>query len=277
MLTGSAGRMGRAAAAALVGAGGQVRGFDLLPTPVKGVESIQGTLTDGAALARAAAGTGVVIHLAATPDDDDFMTQLLPNNFVGVHNVLEAARAAGVKRLVLASSGQVNWWQQREGPWPIRPEDSITPRSWYAAGKVFLEAAGRTYARAEAASVIAVRLGWCPRTKAQVDEIAQSEIGQNVFFSPGDVGRFFTSSVMADIPAGFHLIFAASQPVTKQVLDLGPAKRLLGWEPIDRWPTGAEEGVSSSERARANSLTAEEQMALFEKELKESDWGHQPC
>ena len=27
----------------------------------------------------------------------------------------------------------------------------------------------------------------------------------------------------------------------------------------------------------ANALTPEEQMALFEKELKENDWGHQPC
>jgi hypothetical protein len=27
----------------------------------------------------------------------------------------------------------------------------------------------------------------------------------------------------------------------------------------------------------ANKLTPEEQMALFEKELKENDWGHQPC
>ena len=26
-----------------------------------------------------------------------------------------------------------------------------------------------------------------------------------------------------------------------------------------------------------NKLTPEEQMALYEKELKESDWGHQPC
>ncbi len=24
-------------------------------------------------------------------------------------------------------------------------------------------------------------------------------------------------------------------------------------------------------------LTAEEQMALYEKDLKENDWGHQPC
>ena len=27
----------------------------------------------------------------------------------------------------------------------------------------------------------------------------------------------------------------------------------------------------------ANKLTADEQMALYEKELKENDWGHQPC
>ncbi|MGH7944077.1 MAG: hypothetical protein ACREH8_08885 [Opitutaceae bacterium] len=27
----------------------------------------------------------------------------------------------------------------------------------------------------------------------------------------------------------------------------------------------------------APALTAEEQMALFEQELKETDWGHQPC
>jgi hypothetical protein len=26
-----------------------------------------------------------------------------------------------------------------------------------------------------------------------------------------------------------------------------------------------------------NKLTPEEQMALFEQELKETDWGHQPC
>ena len=26
-----------------------------------------------------------------------------------------------------------------------------------------------------------------------------------------------------------------------------------------------------------NQLSPEEQMALFEKELKETDWGHQPC
>ena len=33
----------------------------------------------------------------------------------------------------------------------------------------------------------------------------------------------------------------------------------------------------SAESPSPNQLTPEEQMALFEKELKENDWGHQPC
>jgi hypothetical protein len=34
---------------------------------------------------------------------------------------------------------------------------------------------------------------------------------------------------------------------------------------------------SSNLAPPVNPLTPEEQMALFEKELKENDWGHQPC
>jgi len=32
-----------------------------------------------------------------------------------------------------------------------------------------------------------------------------------------------------------------------------------------------------SQPSKADGLSKEEQWALFEKELKESDWGHQPC
>ena len=34
---------------------------------------------------------------------------------------------------------------------------------------------------------------------------------------------------------------------------------------------------ATGEPATTEKLTAEEQMALYEKELKENDWGHQPC
>ncbi len=41
---------------------------------------------------------------------------------------------------------------------------------------------------------------------------------------------------------------------------------------------GTETDVSASDaKNEASRLTPEEQLALFEKELKENDWGHQPC
>ena len=33
----------------------------------------------------------------------------------------------------------------------------------------------------------------------------------------------------------------------------------------------------ASDPVSAKKLSAEEQMALYEKDLKENDWGHQPC
>ena len=37
------------------------------------------------------------------------------------------------------------------------------------------------------------------------------------------------------------------------------------------------ESAATDQPVPAPKLTPEEQMALFEKELKENDWGHQPC
>lgn len=42
-------------------------------------------------------------------------------------------------------------------------------------------------------------------------------------------------------------------------------------------PETAAISSAADPQREVNSLTAEEQMALFEKELKENDWGHQPC
>ena len=39
-------------------------------------------------------------------------------------------------------------------------------------------------------------------------------------------------------------------------------------DPVDKLSDTPEKGKK---------LTAEEQMALYEKDLKENDWGHQPC
>jgi uronate dehydrogenase len=239
LVTGSAGRIGQAAVQELQARGRRVRGFDRVPTP--GLEdSIVGDLTDEATVRRAVAGAATVIHLAATPDDADFVTELLPNNVLGAYHVLESARQAGVRRLVLASSGQVDWWQRRTGPLPINTDRPVTPRSWYAATKVFLEAAGRALAEGHGMSVIVVRLGWCPRNREHVEELKATEWGPDVYLSPGDAGRFFACAVEAPADLRFAVVYAASKPLRSPTFDLTATRKLLGFEPRDRWPEGVE-------------------------------------
>jgi nucleoside-diphosphate-sugar epimerase len=239
LVTGSAGRIGRAAVRELKARGHTVRGFDLAPSP--GVDAdFVGSVTDGEALALAAAGADALVHLAATPDDDDFLTKLLPNNVVGVYHALEAARRGGVRRVVLASSGQVVWWQRFTGPLPIRADALPTPRGWYAAAKVFAEAAGSVYATAHGLEVVAVRLGWCPRDRAHVEELSRTDWGPDVYLSPGDAGRFFACTVEATAVPGFAVVYACSRPVRELVYDPAPARELVGYEPQDTWPERAE-------------------------------------
>ncbi len=200
---------------------------------------------------RAAEGVAAIVHLAATPDDDDFLTKLLPNNVVGVYHVLEAARLAGVRRLALASSGQVVWHQRFTGPLPITADAPPTPRGWYAATKVFQEAAGRAYSEAHGMSVIAARLGWCPRTREHAEELAATDWGPDVYLSTGDAGRFFALAAEAPADFRFAVVYACSRPLRREYYDAGPARERVGYEARDTWPEGVEDLLSGERGASA--------------------------
>jgi uronate dehydrogenase len=236
LVTGSSGRIGRAVVAELLRRGREVRGFDIAAEPAF-PGAIAGHLGDRAALDRAMAGVSCLVHLAATPDDDEFSARLVPNNITGLHNAMESAREAGVRRIVLASSGQVNWWQQQRGPFPIREDAPVSPKYWYAATKMFMEAIGRGFAEIHGISIISARLGWCPRP-GQEAEIAASECAQDVYFSPGDAGRFFACCVEAPESVRHLIVNAASRPARTARLDMGVAREILGYEPRDTWPGG---------------------------------------
>ena len=199
-----------------------------------------GDLSDRAAIDRAMTGIHTLIHLAATPDDADFLSELLPNNLAGLYQVMDSARLAGVRRVVLASSGQMNWWQQLRGPWPVNATHPITPRYWYAATKAFMEAIGYGFSQSHPISVVVVRLGWCPRTPGQADEIEAAEWAKDVYLSPGDAGRFFADCVEAPESLSHALVNVASRPYARARVDLNPARELLGYVPQDVWPAGIE-------------------------------------
>jgi nucleoside-diphosphate-sugar epimerase len=179
------------------------------------------------------------VHLAATADETaDFMSRLLPNNIIGLYNALEGARQSNVRRVILASTGQVV--MGHEGPWPITPDMPFTPRNWYASAKVLTEVAGQVYAHVHGLSIVVARLGWCPRDKRHADELAQDEFGKDVYLSPRDAGRFFARAVEARIDVPYCVVFATSKPLHKTRYDITTARLMLGYEPQDVWPEGTE-------------------------------------
>ena len=89
-------------------------------------------------------------------------------------------------------------------------------------------------------SVIVIRLGWCPRTPQQIQEIAASKEAQDVYLSPGDAGRLFACAVEARADIRFAIVYASSRPIHHVHFDLEPAARLLGFVPQETWPQGVE-------------------------------------
>ena len=52
-----------------------------------------------------------------------------------------------------------------------------------------------------------------------------------------------------------------------------------GWRDLSKLvdPVNRPPSIQEADSSRTQQLSADEQMALYEKELKENDWGHQPC
>lgn len=106
---GGSGFLGSHVADALSDAGYRVRIFDLVRSPYLrvGQEMVVGDLMDPAAVTQAAAGCQHVYNFAGLADIDDAKNRPVDTvtlNVLGNVHALEAARAAGARRFVFASS-----------------------------------------------------------------------------------------------------------------------------------------------------------------------------
>jgi uronate dehydrogenase len=228
LVTGSAGAVGRPVCRELLRRGHAVRGLDRAPSP--GLEDqIEADIADAEPVRAAVRGVEAVIHLAAQPVDAEF-ARLVGPNVVGLYNVMNAAREEGVPRVVLTSSMMVVSGRGRDPPRPVRV-DEASPRSHYALTKLWAE----MYARCHGMDVLAVRLGWMVRNPGEAQKMRELDI-PDCYVSARDAGRFFALAAEASTK-GFAVVYAASRGGEK-VFDMEPARRLLGYEPHDRWPQG---------------------------------------
>src|SRR5436190_7528794 len=110
LVTGGSGFIGSHVVDKLLDAGHQVRLFDLAPSPYRSPEEVDfraGSITDCDALVDALRGCDAVIHLAAVADVNDVVAEPVKAqevNSEGTLSVLEAARRAGVGRVVYGST-----------------------------------------------------------------------------------------------------------------------------------------------------------------------------
>lgn len=110
LLTGATGLLGNAIARALIAQGRSVRALVRSPERAASVvpaqcELVAGDVTDRGSLARAASDCRVLVHAAGLPEQwlaDEATFQRV--NVEGTRNVIEAALAAGIRRLVYTST-----------------------------------------------------------------------------------------------------------------------------------------------------------------------------
>jgi uronate dehydrogenase len=228
LLTGAAGRIATAVRPVLRELAAELVLTDRVDVeePVPGERFVRAELADPAPWDALAAGCDAVLHLGAVPDEAAFDVLAGPN-LHGPFHVYEAARRAGVRRVVVASSGRATGFygvgERLDGEATPRPD------GLYGATKAFSEALGRMYADKFGLEVVALRIG-------TFEERPRTARDLSTWLSPGDAGRLVRAALTGPV-TGFLAVYGVSAN-TRAWWDLPPA---LGYVPVDDAEAFAEE------------------------------------
>jgi len=190
-------------------------------------EFVLADVRDANALRDACDGIKAMVHLAAISDEADFHSKLLPVNLAGVFNALEAARLAGVRKVIFPSTGQTVLNYGR-GQW-VTPEMPVRPSTVYACTKIFGEALARYYSDIHGLSVICIRLCYFRADDDPLLRIPGHDV-QREWCSPRDLTQLIVKSIRADLK--FAIFFGVSNN-TGRFWDISNAQKLVGYEPED--------------------------------------------
>ena len=274
LVTGACGRVGRHVVAELE-QGHSIRLWGRVPPEERrgGGKSkhpfMKGDLLDADSLRRAVEGMDAVAHLAANPW---FSATTFLTNAVGTYNILEACRAAGIKRFVMAGS---DWGvaksDRRANPpryVPVDEEHPVRPNDEYGLSKAVNEVTAEMYAREYGMECAVMRITgvWEPGNtekyaKADKTTTAADEVKFWWAYVDGrDVARAFRMAIEArDLPRYGTYFLSASDTTIEEptmdavrkfwpgvgvkreipgntgVLSVDAARKGFGFEPVHSW------------------------------------------
>ena len=225
LITGASGLIGTVLRGGLPERGWAVRCLDIVPVTEArpGEEHVVADVTDLDAMVEATRGASAVVHLAGIATESTWPA-ILSANIDGTYSALEAARRAGVSRVVLASSNHATGYTPRPDGGLLREADAPPrPDTYYGVSKATMEALGSLYVDRYGLEVVCLRIGSAlpePTTTRQL----------STWLSPTDTVSLVDAALTAPDP-GFSVVWGVSAN-TRNWWDL-TAARALGYEPVD--------------------------------------------
>lgn len=233
---------------------------DLLPA---GLPFVQGDLSAVAPLQSVFSGADAIVHLAAASHTSSPWQDVLESNIIGLYNLLEAARAARVERIIFASTNHVVGHYEREhAPKIYTPGHNqqidhhapIQADSYYGVSKAMGEHLGRYYAETGGPRFYALRIGavvaedhpyayaergvqshqWARGSAAYALQVARLKA---IWLSQRDFAQLVERLLHYDaVP--FDVFYGVSANAARW-LDISHAQATLGYLPADNGNTWA--------------------------------------
>ncbi len=200
-------------------------------------------------IAAAMEGIDAVIHMAGEPSPFASWEEVHAANIIGTRNVYEAARMAGVRKVILASTNHVMGFYDRDGEWPVYVSQPVRPDSLYGVSKIYGEAIARFYLERHGIRSFCLRIGAC---RADDDPTSEKILTQSpahvelrtpeerrIRMRAGWLSRRDCAQLVARCLDADHLDWAVVYGISnnpRQFWDISHARELLGYAPEDAAP-----------------------------------------
>jgi UDP-glucose 4-epimerase len=279
LVTGGAGFVGATLVRRLAASSYRVRVLDNLSTGdaahLDGVDAelVKGDIRDATALDDALEGMKAIVHLAAAGSVVGSVEDPAANfevNVIGTFRVLDAARRAGVERVVLASTGGALIGDAAP---PVNELSLPKPISPYGASKLAGEGYAHAFAKTYGVRTVAIRFGnvygpWCDRKRGVLNVFFESLHSgvPLVIYGDGSASRDYVHvddisnalqlALEKDVPGGTVLHAASGvETAVRDLADLCRQAAGVPGHPIEYRPSRpGEVGRNFASYDRANQL-----------------------